>query len=284
MTRHLTPWLQRCAAGLPGVVLAAQPCTAVSPPEGFGIHHRGTPVQVVHARTTGALPNPVDRQAIDAQCEMARRLGLTTAHPVFEPGHDQPLKTETWRFGQPHRSADFTALHAYECGRATAARDSAEAVCDCTYRVHIRLRARLRKQEGGQIETVDVDYTKGTAMRHRTADRSPSDRDADSDTDAARIRRLAPQVLGRDTIAGIACVWRRQQLAADAWIDHCIVDDPRWALPAELHARALGQTWFTHGGQTTHSWSKAMVVHLDATVDAGVFELPDGVQVREARP
>src|SRR5207237_9674608 len=87
-----------------------------------------------HTDVIGETGNPVNKPSVERQCAIARELGQTDKHPVFEPGHDRPLATESRRFANAHHGVSFDTLHAYECDRAGPAAPSTPALCDCTYR------------------------------------------------------------------------------------------------------------------------------------------------------
>jgi hypothetical protein len=230
---------------------AALAADAVDVPAGFGVRPTGTMERVVYSEVVAQSPNPIHRATIEAQCATARSMGLTTRQPVFEPGHDEPLKTETLRFGNAQHRADFTTHHRYDCALPPRTTRSADMLCGCTYRV--------REQRSVHVESVAASATDHS----RTLD---------------LVRRLAPQVIGPGSVAGIQCIWRRQQLSDDVWIDRCIVEDDTGVLPHFLRGRALAETTFGHHGTSIHSSSRATRVLLDASVDAGVFAVrPDDV-------
>jgi hypothetical protein len=246
-------------------------------PADFGVRPSGTADTVVYSEVIGEAVNPIDRATIEAQCRAARQLGLTDRHPVFEPGHDHPLRTESRRFTGAGRWAVYDTLHSYGCDPAPARTPSPEALCACTYRSHAVRHVQIRKAAGGRIETLWIDLAQRTAHRSIIADRSVDDPDAP----ARRLRTLAPAVVGRDRVAGIACVLRRQRLSADGWIDRCIADDEAARLHPALRDRALSETTYADGGRRIEAWSKATTLIEDASVDSGVFELPDAVALRD---
>ncbi len=257
-------WMALYAAASAGVALSAEAPVTVAVPADFGVRPRGTSESVVYSEVIGETTNPIDKRAIEAQCDIARRLGLTDKHPVFEPGHDQPLKTHSRRFFNPRRSASYDTLEAYECDRDAPAATSTQAVCDCIYRPRARRQVEIRHAGGGHMETVGIDLAQRKAVRSVTAGRPT----ADPDAIAARFRTLAPEVVGRDEVAGIPCVLRRQRLSADAWIDRCISEDERHVLPQALRHRTLSETLYSQGGREVRGGSKAVTVIPHASVDA----------------
>jgi hypothetical protein len=227
--------------------------TLLQPPSGFGVRSTGTIEAVVHAEVVAHTPGPVDRASIEAQCESARAVGLTTRHPVFEPGHDALTRTETLRYGTPRHQADFVTRHIYECAAPPAASTSADTLCGCTYRMHTRRSVHIERRD---LST------------------------ADPALELARVRRLMPEAMQPDTIAGIPCLWRRTRLPDDVRLERCVVEDPAGRFPAFLRGRALAETLLRHGSEVVHS-SRTTRLILHATVDAGVFDAPLGDMPQE---
>jgi hypothetical protein len=238
------------------LALAHAPIVVHAPP-GFAVPATGAMESVVYAEVVAQSPNPVDHATVEAQCEAARMAGLTVRRPVFEPGFDRPLNTVTVRFGNARHQADFVTRTVYDCELPSRTSRAADALCACTY--------RLREQRSVRIETA-----------------APG---ADPARELARVRALMPEETGRDTVAGIPCVWRRQRFPADLsdsrtidlTIDRCIVHDEAGVLPGFLRGRALAETM---GART----SRATRVVLDAAVDAGVFAAAPRDPGTERRP
>ena len=256
---------------------AAEALVPVAPPTEFRTVLTKTLVPVVFSQSSGEAFNPINKSAIEAQCEAARQTGLTDKHPVFEAGHGKPVKTESMRFGNATQRAHFSILHAYECVRPEGRPAGADGVCGCTYRVRLQHRLEIRNTRPSGVETLKIDLEKGSAQRSVTAVPSA----LDSQRDAARVIALAPEVVGRDTVAGIACVVRRQRLGAEGHIDRCIAEDPEHRLPPEVRFQALSETVPSQDGKSTYRWSRTDKVVLNATVDAGVFMLPSGIVIKE---
>ena len=255
------------------VTLGTSVAVEAQAPPGFAVKRSGHLETVIYSESVGELHNAVDRKTIEAQCAAARRAGLTDKHPAFEAGYDRPLKTENWRFGNERHWANFSVLHAYGCGRPAVATGSPDRLCGCTYGVQIHRTVHIRKREGGRTEDLLVDLTEGTARRRVSQDPAV----ADLDIDATRVRALAPEVVGRDVVVGVPCVMRRQRLGAEGWIDRCITEDESKKLSPEMRYRTLSETTWSKDGKELHGWSKAVKVVQNASVDTGVFDLPDGV-------
>ena len=287
MKKHLTmkmrlpplPPLPVCAiaASLLTSIAAAAVGTLPIPAE-FMTEPARSNVTVVFARSAGEVFNPIDKRAIEAQCEMARQSGQTQKHPVFEAGHDKPVKTTSLRFSTATQSAHLTTLYAYECTRAQGRPAGADGLCGCTYQVQPRWRVEITNQLSTGAETLTIDITKGTGQRRV----KPGVAKGDAARNAERVAALAPEVVGRDVIAGIPCVVRRQALGAGGHIDRCIAEDPEHHLPDWLRYQALSETVPSQDGKSTYRWTRTDEVVMNATVDAGVFKVPRGITLKES--
>ena len=80
--------------------------------------------------------------------------------------------------------------------------------------------------------------------------------------------------------AGIPCVIRRQPLGK-SYIDRCITDDPDKKLPPELRNRTLTTFQPLADGKGVFSSTKVNKAVLNASVDSGVFAMPDGIKVKD---
>ena len=235
-------------------------------------------VAVVYARSSGEAFNPIDKRTIEAQCEMARQSGQTQKRPVFEVGHDKPVKTTTLRFSTATQSAQLTTLYAYECAHAQGRLAGVEGLCGCTYQIQPRFRVEITNQLPTGAETLNIDITKGTGQRRV----KPAVAKGEAARNAERVAALAPEVVGREVIAGIPCVVRRQALGAAGHIDRCIAEDPDHHLPDWLRYQALSETVPSQDGKSTFRWTRTDDVVMNATVDAGVFKLPRGITLKES--
>ena len=255
-------------------VLAADALVPVAVPPEFGVAPTRSTTPVVYAESRGEFRNPIDRAVIEAQCEVARKAGMTDKTPVFEAGHDKPIKTEARRYGNETHTAHYSVIHQYQCSRSTRAASSVEALCGCTYRVQPRLTVQIKNRVGGRLEIIDIDATDRTGHRRFLADRPAGDHER-------QVRTLAPAVAGRDVIAGIPCVVRRQPLG-ESYIERCIAEDEDKKLPAWLRFSALSETTPAPDGKT-YQWTRTDKVVLNATVDTGVFAPPPGVAIKELK-
>lgn len=277
MKSHLILVVVMCGVVTPR---SAESATVEMPlaPE-FRIKPSGTAQEMVVIHSLGEVRNAIDRSTIEAQCVAARQSGLTDRHPVFEQGYDKPPKTENQLFIRGRNEASYTTRYPYRCDRVPhPSEGSADYLCGCTYRVQVDRTAQIKKFEAGRFEFISIDVTKGTARKQTGVDRSlPFDPNAAGE----KVKGLAPEVLGRDVVAGIPCVIRRQRLGPKGWTDRCIVEDEPQKLPVHLRFRALAETTPSADGKGMYSWTKAVRVVTDASVDTGVFDLPDGIVVKE---
>lgn len=253
----------------------ADALTPVPVPAEFQIRSTRINVPVVYAKSAGETDNVIDKRVIEALCKDLRELGLSNKPPVFEAGYDKPVKTESLRFSNATHWAHLTTLHAYVCIRPEGMRSGDDAVCGCTYAVRPQYRLHIKNTLPDGVETLLVDVTRRTVER-RVAPRPRPD----LKRDAERVRALAPEAVGRDVIAGIPCVVRRQSLGGQSHIDRCIAEDPDQHLPPELRNQALSETIPSLDGKSIFRWTRTEKVVLDATVNSGVFMIPEGFTVK----
>lgn len=264
-----------CGAG----ALAADALVPVPLPSDFGIHSIGSAEPVVYTESSGELQNFTDRRVIETQCEMARKRGDTTKTPVFEAGDDKPLKTETKRFTNARHWANYTVHHQYVCERPEGKTSSADGLCGCTYRVVPKYLAQIKNKTDRGLEIIDLDVSKRTAQRRLL----PGPVRADLERGEADVLRLAPEVVGKDVVAGIPCVVRRQSMGGKNYMDLCVTEDPDKHLPAEMRYRALSEYMPRADGKGAHRWSKADKIVLNGLVDSAVFAIPEGFSVKELK-
>lgn len=276
MKTLVTLLLGLALASCAGASAAAEALTPVVVPAEFQIRSTRTNVPVVYSESAGEVVNAVDKRAIEALCEVSRKAGLTDKHPVFEAGYDKPVKTESLRFSNATHWAQLSTLHAYECVRPEGRPAGADGVCGCTYRVRPHYRVEIRNTLPKGVETLIIDVAKSTAQRRVAARPGP-----DLKRDAERVLALAPEVVSRDVIAGIPCVVRRQRLGAQGHIDRCIAEDPDQHLPPDVRYQALSETVPSQDGKSTYRWSRTDKVVLNATVNSGVFMVPEGFTVKD---
>ena len=156
-------------AAVCGVALAADSYVPAPIPQDFGIHASKSAEPVVYTEFSGELINAFDRNIVERQCQMGRELGLTNKTPVFEAGYDKPNKFESQRFTSftnEQHSATYTVTLAYGCDRTVEkAGSSADAMCDCTYRVLSSRRAEIKNRLPDGLEIIVLDPQKQVAER-----------------------------------------------------------------------------------------------------------------------
>jgi hypothetical protein len=135
---------------------------------------------------------------------------------------------------------------------------------------------QIKKWESGRYEFVTVDLFAKTAVRITGTDHSIQT----PERDAANVLALAPEALGHDVVAGLPCTVRRQRLGTEGWIDRCLTgNDP--ALPPQLRFQTLREITPYRNGHRVHSQDRVIRVEKQASVDAAVFEVPQGVHVKD---
>jgi hypothetical protein len=279
MTMRLRIWVLLGAALCGAAALAADALVPVPLPAAFGLHSIGSAEPVVYTESSGELQNAVDRRVIEAQCEVARTLGSTDKTPVFEAGYDEPLKTETRRFTNDRHWANYTIIHAYVCDRADKPSSSADALCGCNYRVRPKYLVQIKNKLDRGLEIIDIDIAKRTAQRRVV----PGPLRDDLERGAADVLRLAPEIVGKDVVAGIPCVMRRQSMGGKNYMDICITEDPDKRLPEQLRYRTLSEYMPRVDGKGVHRSSRADKIVLNGNVDSAVFAIPEGFTVRELK-
>ncbi len=267
------------AAAYATAAFAAEALVPVAYPSEFDIHSSGTVEPVVYAEASGEFTNPTDRKGIEAICENSRRMGLATRMPVFEAGDDKPIATRTWDFANERHSAHYTVRHDYVCDRAGPPATSGDALCDCTYRVKPKYSAHIRNQVDGNVEVIDIDMSRRTARRRVM----PGRLSLDLDRGEALVKRLAPEIVGRDVVAGIPCVVRRQGLGGANFMDLCVSEDPDRLLPAALRFRTLSEYQPSPSGKGAYRRSKTEKVVINAVADSAVFAIPSGLDIKDVK-
>jgi hypothetical protein len=246
------------------VAVAAEALIPVSIPAAFRSKATHSTEPVVYAHVVGEF----------------RNMGMTDGHAVFEAGYDKPLTTEDWQFTNELHSATLHVLNTYRCDRPEGRGSSADAMCACTYRVMPHYTAYIDNHvDGGRVEKLRIDFDTGKAERHLSA--GPST--IDPARGAAMVHAMAPEEVGRDVVAGIACVIRRQRWPGKGYFDHCITEDADKNLRPELRNRSLSATMVGSDGSGIGHWSRTDKVLLNAVVDSGVFAVPDGVTVKDVK-
>jgi hypothetical protein len=259
---------------------AADALAPVALPSDFGVHAIGSVEAVVYVELSGELFNVVDRKGIEAVCTAARHSDQTTKTPRFEPGYDKPNKTETKLFANPHHWASYIIDHVYVCDRPEGRPgNSGDALCDCTYRVIPHYHAQIKNKTSDGLEIIDLDVAKRTARRqvlHGYAGEDIGRGQFD-------LRAFAPEVVGKDVVAGIPCVVRRRSMGGANYADYCITEDPERHLPEQIRLRSLSTYIPRLDGKGPHMRSRADKVVPNGAVDAAVFAIPERFTVKDRK-
>ena len=99
----------------------------------------------------------------------------------------------------------------------------------------------------------------------------------------AGLGSIAPEVVGKDVIAGIPCVMRRQSMGGTNYKDICVTEDPEKRLPEQMRFRTLSEYMPLADGKGVYNSSRADKIVLNGLVDAAVFSVPEGYTVKEMK-
>lgn len=275
----------RIAAGL--IVLAALQAgsalaevrtgSTVVPPERFPFKPRGTLENVFYARIESTLPNTVKRDQIEPVCEMSRQVGTTTRTPVFEAGGDKPGRIETVRFANERLAVSFSAQHYYGCAEVDRKSPAPYDLCGCTYRELVGRKIDIKKRVAGKVETIRIDLDRATATRTVLPDRGGSLEAGEAET---LLATLAPAKTGAETLIGMNCTVRRQDMPGGGWREWCVTDARDDHLHPLLRGRQLRHATFgPEGRDAPHIEERTLEAVPDVLVDVGAFDIPEGIAV-----
>ncbi len=254
------------AAALSTALAGAAPAPL---PDGFGVVARHETVPAVWSTTVGESPSAWSRATLERTCAAKRSMGATVHTPVFEADPDRPNAVRIVQVVAARDWASYETVQGAMCDAATLRTD----LCACTFRLATSRYVHLRRTRDGLVETIDIDLDKGSATRRtrRAATGAPP---------AAGPAFFGP-VVGHDTIAGMPCSLRRQELAT-GHIERCLADAAP-PVPAALQGQELSSatTWLQDGVEVRRDWRRTERVDADADVDLGVFDVPAGVTVRD---
>ena len=259
------------AATLVPFIAAAEPAPL---PDGFGIVPRHETVAAVWSTTAGESPSTWSRAALERTCAAKRTAGLTTRTPVFEADPDRPNAVRIVQVVAPQAWASYETVQGTMCDAATLRTD----LCACTFRTTTSRYVHLRRTRDGVTEVIDIDLAKGSATRRtRRAASAASSASAPAAADVG----FFGAVVGHDTVAGMPCSLRRQELAA-GHIDRCLADAAA-QVPVALQGQELSMATFAlqDGTAVRRDWRRTERVDAQADVDLGVFDVPAGVAVRD---
>jgi hypothetical protein len=257
------------------LVAAAAHAERAAPPAGFGVEPRGTTVVASYSVMEGESPDAVDRGLVEHTCALKREAGATRFTPVFEPGTDRPVSVRIEQIVAPTAWASYETLQGPVCDPSTL--DASRDLCSCTFRTMTSRFVHIRKAAGQAAEVIDVDLVKGTGTR-RTRNAPYHAETAAPDPEA-----FGP-VVGHDVVAGLSCSIRRRDLGTSR-TELCLADRTP-SVPAALQERELAKTVYALDGARAdrREWRRVQRIAPDADIDAGVFDPPHGVSIRNLGP
>lgn len=266
-----------------GAHAAPKPGDRMRVPEGFAMAPpRGSDQQVVYAHIVGERRHGVDRTLIEQTCTNARRMDPSVPQPVFEAGWDRPAKVDVQRFENARRRAEFSTTAGYACSNAAQLpRTPFAQPCGCIYRETVTRHTRLREQDATRSESIEVDHRARTVRRGS----GPPMPALGPEQGAELAARLAPTVTGSETIAGLRCELRRQDLPGGARQEWCITPDDAKAVPdARLRGRALRHAQYPAGSDTPIVADRTVELVGDVVVDDAFFVVPPDYAAAPAGP
>ena len=262
-----------------------QPSVSITPHVGYKVKLTGSFESVVYTVTEGEEPDMrVVKELAEAQCETLRRLGGTSSTPQFEAGWDARLKTKTVIILAKHMKYEMFEKHSYD-NLPDDANGKTEA-CAGTYRVRLHRSVLVRKFLPDRA--VDIEFNlqrkKGTRFEGRLG--TAYDFRAAYGLAANRFVVKAGEISGVDEVLGFPCSLIKKQFEEDNRVTEICVavpDDER--VPKLVQGRVLkhSSTWTPRGSATRNSWGKATEIVSNGLIDTGVFEVPEGIDVKESR-
>lgn len=270
------------------VSATAKPGDRIPVPEGFAVAKpRGVDQRVVYARTVGERKHGVDKALIEQTCSTFRQLDPSAARPVFEAGWDQPAKVEVQHFENSRWRVEFTTTTGYACSNAAdLPRTKFAQPCGCIYRETVARHTHIRELSASRIETASIDHRART-VRRSSGPASPG-AGLSPDRGAELAARLAPTVTGTETIVGLACELRRQDVPGGGWQEWCVTPNDAKAVPDErLRARSLRHAQYAvgAGGAPTPILSDRTVELVpDVLIDESFFAVPADYATTPAAP
>ncbi|HET9643642.1 MAG TPA: hypothetical protein VFP68_09870 [Burkholderiaceae bacterium] len=241
------------------------------------LRNTGNVETVLYRESVGELPMGSSvRPTMEKTCAGLRELGETTKTPIFEPGDDRPMTSESVKIGNSRHTVSFLTITNYDCDWSInqANRDS----CGCTFRRLQWRKMHLKRIEGDLLHIYDIDITRGVGTHHS---RRRGSRTILEEGKALVPGLAPPRTIGHSEYAGIPCVVKRADVSAVAWSEYCVVEDQAHHWPPEIQSQILGATQVRlHDGiEDRTRWEHTTRVVINATVDAGVFEVPPGIKI-----
>lgn len=243
-------------------------------PDGFGLKPAGRQERVVYMERRSEHPNGTDRRALEQICSARQALEASAPQPVFEAGHDEPVRTQSRHFFSADglRRAVYTETTAYQCDAELL---KTRGPCGCTYRNQVTHQVEISLWRDGRVQRWKAGLEEGRGMLEEGASPAPGSLPA---PDEAVLTRLYGPVTGEARMAGWACAQR--ELPGPVPRQTCLaLPDPK--LPKWLWGRALSGVALTGpqaGGMRQRSELQRLLPAAD--VDAAVFTPPPGIEFR----
>lgn len=220
---------------------------------------------------------------LEKRCEQYRRMGFTTATPVFEPGWDARRKTKSIVILAKHMTYGFYETHSYD-NFSDEAGQKAE-LCAGTHRVRVHQSVKIRKLLADRTVDIEFDLQRKKGTRYEGRLGTVSDFREAFGLAANRFVAKAEQISGVDQILGLPCSLVKTQIAEDnRTTEVCIAmaDDER--VPKVMQGRVLSfsSTWTPKDLATRNSRGKATQLVPNGLIDTGVFDVPEGIVIKEA--
>jgi hypothetical protein len=271
------------------LIVSAQAATtdersiSITPNFAYKVKLTGSYEAVVYMVQEGDEPDwGAAKLDVEKRCEQYRTMGLTTATPVFEPGWDARRKTKSIVILAKHMTYGFYETHSYD-SLSDEPGQKAE-LCAGTHRVRVHQSVRIRKVLPDRV--IDIDFSlqrkKGTSFEGRLG--NVYDFREAFGLAANRFVAKADQISGTDQILGLPCSLVKTQVAEDNRITEVCVavpDDER--VPKVMQGRVLSfsSTWTPKDLATRNSRGKATELVPNGLIDTGVFEVPEGIAIKE---
>jgi hypothetical protein len=242
----------------------------------------GVSEAVVYLVSEGENPPPLfSRKAVEAICETSRQAGLTSSMPEFDDGWDQPLKARQITILAKHMKYHMHELHTYDNLSDDASVKT--HLCVERHRVHVRRSVTISKFLPDRIVVTkfDLETKKGLVSNLRPGAaydfRGPRGL-------AATGGMLNPgKGVGLSEVLGYPCVVVPSPLVAETrTAEACFAAPNNEKVPKIMEGRPLkgSMTWMSDG-KLVRQWHQATELVPYGLIDSGVFDLPEGLTLRE---
>lgn len=261
------------------------PSVSIAPHVGYKVKLTSSFESVFYMAQEGDGPDMRGiKERVEAQCETLRRLGGTSSTPQFEAGWDARLKTRNVIVLAKHMKYEMFEKHSYD-NLPDDANGKTEA-CAGTYRVRLHRSVVIRKFLSDRV--VDIEFNlqrkKGTRFEGRLG--TVYDFRAAYGLAANRFVSKAGEITGVDEVLGFPCALIKRQFEEDNRVTEICVaihDDERVNRLVQGRVLKHSSTWTPRGSHTLNAWGMATEIVPNGLVDTGVFEVPAGIDIKEAR-